>query len=124
MQYFTNTNMSLVNGYRVKCQNYKRMAEREGEMRRREEKLGSWSQEKASRKAAIKKFKKRLKGGIAKIFRSITFFILHILYLQELYQRVKQPCQAQTLWTLLGLNNATKTTLVTLPPTQMILWMI
>ena len=76
MQYFTN--MSLVNGYRVKCQNYKRMAEREGEMRRREEKLGSWSQEKASRKAAIKKFKKRLKGGIAKIFRSITFLILHI----------------------------------------------
>ena len=70
--------MSLVNGYRVKCQNYKRMAEREGEMRRREEKLGSWSQEKASRKAAIKKFKKRLKGGIAKMFRSITFLILHI----------------------------------------------
>ena len=32
--------MSLVNGYRVKCQNYKRMADREKEMRRREERLG------------------------------------------------------------------------------------
>ena len=32
--------MSLVNGYRVKCQSYKRMAEREKETRRREEKLG------------------------------------------------------------------------------------
>ena len=30
----------MVNGYRVKCQNYKRMADREKEMRRREEKLG------------------------------------------------------------------------------------
>ena len=34
------TEMSLVNGYRVKCQNYKRMADREKEMRRREERLG------------------------------------------------------------------------------------
>ena len=36
----TSLNMSLVNGYRVKCQNYRRMADREKEMRRREEKLG------------------------------------------------------------------------------------
>ena len=55
--------MSLVNGYRIKCQNYKRMAEREKEMKRREEKLGSWSQEKASRKAAIKQFRNKLKRG-------------------------------------------------------------
>ena len=36
------TIMSLVNGYRIKCQNYKRMAEREKEMKRREEKLGRY----------------------------------------------------------------------------------
>lgn len=57
--------MSLVNGYRIKCQNYKRMAEREKEMRRREERLGSWSQEKASRKAAIKQFRNKLRRGPA-----------------------------------------------------------
>merc|ERR1712018_214837 len=55
--------MSLVNGYRIKCQSYKRMAEREKEMRRREEKLGNWSFEKASRKAAIKKLHKKLQRG-------------------------------------------------------------
>ena len=77
------TNMSLVNGYRIKCQNYKRMADREKEMRRREEKLGkqvtrssdlllqifmffhfSWTQEKASRKAAMRQLKNKLKRGM------------------------------------------------------------
>ena len=53
--------MSLVNGYRVKCQNYKRMADREAETRRREEKLGDWSMEKASRKAAVRQLRTKLR---------------------------------------------------------------
>ena len=53
--------MSLVNGYRVKCQNYKRMADREAETRRREEKLGEWSMEKASRKAAVRQLKTKFR---------------------------------------------------------------
>ena len=53
--------MSLVNGYRVKCQNYKRMADREAETRRREERLGQWSMEKASRKAAVRQLKTKLR---------------------------------------------------------------
>ena len=54
--------MSLVNGYRVKCQSYKRMADREAEVRRREERLGEWSLEKASRRAAVRQLRNKLRG--------------------------------------------------------------
>ena len=45
----------------MKCQNYKRMADREAETRRREERLGDWSMEKASRKAAVRQLRTKLR---------------------------------------------------------------
>ena len=64
------------------------MAEREKEMKRREEKLGSWSQEKASRKAAIKQFRNKLKRGWFNI--KSTFLLKPSTLIQEPQRIVKQ----------------------------------
>merc|ERR1719273_835707 len=39
------------------------MAAREKEMRRREEKLGNWTKDKAARRAAVRQLKNKLKNG-------------------------------------------------------------